>query len=150
MCCKSFIPFHNFLCQTKSKTIKLQSFAKLLFYKLHAHPMTALRPSNLVPTHKQPQQMFSYSLRCIYQHFDTHITLLSVRTQDGGGIEVFVVPFDERSEASTFSISIYDSGSATVSHRLLVSGGCDMLPRVWYHLAVRHTRVRPLFHTVRF
>ena len=140
MCCKSFIPFHNFLCQTKSKTIKLRSFCLT----------SSLRPSNLVPTHKQPQQMFSYSLRCIYQHFDTHITLLSVRTQDGGGIEVSVVPFDERSEASTFSISIYDSGSATVSHRLLVSGGCDMLPRVWYHLAVRHTRVRPLFRTVHF
>ena len=78
--------------------------------------------------------------------------LLSVRTEDGGGIEVSIVPIEKgksspsSTEACTVAISIYDSSRngkrGLPMHHLLVRGGCVLLPRVWYHLAVRHTRSR--------
>lgn len=76
--------------------------------------------------------------------------LLSVRTEDGGGIEVAVVPIEKgvssstTTDACTIALSIYDSGQhkAAPSHHLVVRGGCVLLPRIWYHVAVRHTRSR--------
>jgi PH domain associated with Beige/BEACH/Domain of unknown function (DUF4704) len=57
----------------------------------------------------------------------------------GGGLEVSFVPLG--SSAYTIAVSLFHSGQSTPAHRLEVSG-CVLLPRVWYHVAVRHTRSR--------
>jgi hypothetical protein len=78
--------------------------------------------------------------------------LLSVRAEDGGGIEVSLVPLDEEKgsdsdppSAAALSISIFDSdpdGLEEIEVQRLRVPGCILLPRVWYHVAVRHTRSR--------
>lgn len=81
--------------------------------------------------------------------------LLSVRTDDGGGIVISIVPLEKGgsnssstssslTDACTIAISIYDSDGdfETPSHRVIVKGGCLLLPRLWYHVVVRHTRSR--------
>lgn len=79
--------------------------------------------------------------------------LLSVRAEDGGGIEVSLSPLEEdkaetdssSSVAAALVISIFDSGSDggenVPTHKLRVPG-CVLLPRVWYHVGLRHTRSR--------
>jgi len=92
------------------------------------------------------------------ERFDTSSSdpiLLSARSEDGGGVEISIVPIEQSSngpesgttaDACTIAISIFDSGDSKEreepSHYLIVRGGCVLLPRVWYHLAVRHTRSR--------
>ena len=72
-----------------------------------------------------------------------HPVLLSARTDDGGGVEVSLVPLERQSpNACTVSVSIYDSDKRNVPVRTLKVSGCVLLPRVWYHLAIRHTRSR--------
>jgi hypothetical protein len=94
----------------------------------------------------------------------TYPILFSVRSDDGGGIEISIVPIDQAPsttasansspDACTILITVYDSNSNPAAssennlernvpaHQLKVRGGCVLLPRVWYHLAVRHTRSR--------
>jgi hypothetical protein len=69
--------------------------------------------------------------------------LLNVRTDDGGGIQVSLVPLQQlQSEnACTVAVSIFDSDRPEPVRTITVHG-CVLLPRVWYHLAVRHTRSR--------
>lgn len=67
--------------------------------------------------------------------------LFSARVADGGGIVVALVPLDDNSTGASVEVHIYDSGKQQPSHRARV-GQCILLPRVWYHLAVRHTRSR--------
>lgn len=84
--------------------------------------------------------------------FEKGGVLLSVRGEDGGGIEISVVNVDESTSsdpaatsAAALVISIFDSdpggGEAVEVQRLRVPG-CVLLPRIWYHVAVRHTRSR--------
>jgi hypothetical protein len=75
------------------------------------------------------------------------ITLLSLRTDNtgGAGLQVLLVP-EQTSCACAVRISIFDSNdddsnSNAATHSLDVAG-CVLVPRVWYHLAVRHTRSR--------
>lgn len=79
------------------------------------------------------------------EHFgsSSNVTLISARSDDGGGIEVSLVPLDEKTnDVCTVSVSVFDSGNGNlVAHSVKVSA-CVLLPRVWYHLAVRHTRSR--------
>ncbi|GKY94790.1 hypothetical protein MPSEU_000444200 [Mayamaea pseudoterrestris] len=69
--------------------------------------------------------------------------LLSVRSDDGGGIEVSLVPLSHQpsSDACTVAVSIFDSSQPKPTRTIDVQG-CVLLPRVWYHLVVRHTRSR--------
>ena len=78
--------------------------------------------------------------------------LLSVRTENGGGIEISVRSLDENvhthsagPSAAVLVISIFDShpsGAGEVEAQQLRVPGCVLLPRIWYHVAVRHTRSR--------
>ena len=104
--------------------------------------------------------------------YDQHapIILLSARTDDGGGIQVSLVPLVQQQKqgsqrnlisgrkhpfsssssslasfsdaACTICVSVFDSGHANRPVRTVQVSGCVLLPRVWYHLAVRHTRSR--------
>jgi len=81
-------------------------------------------------------------------------TLLSLRTADGAGVEIRLVPF--ATGAATLTITCYDSvpTPASLSTRSLTSAlqssqpqtarlkGCVLTPRVWYHLSLRHTKSR--------
>ena len=74
--------------------------------------------------------------------------LLSLRAPDGGGVEISLVPLDpnDKSKATVIAVTTYDSGYKETReegqvNRVLLKG-CVLLPRVWYHLAVRHTRFR--------
>ena len=81
--------------------------------------------------------------------------LLSARSDDGGGIVVSLARIENAvSEACTIVVSIYDSSEQHHQHRRggishtsspvhqLTVRGCVLLPRVWYHIAIRHTRSR--------
>lgn len=78
--------------------------------------------------------------------------LLSVRAEEGGGIEISLTQLEEESSSDHLSpsaaalvISVFDSdleGNGRVAVQRLRVPGCILLPRVWYHLAVRHTRSR--------
>ena len=72
-----------------------------------------------------------------------HPKLLSCRAPDGGGIEVTLMPVDGDSKAAVITVTKYDSNAKEeggVQHVTLK--GCLILPRVWYHLAIRHTQSR--------
>lgn len=75
------------------------------------------------------------------------ITLLSARSDDGGGIEVSLVRIPTTASttaACTIAVSVFDSEKKhrdQPAHSVTVRG-CVLLPRVWYHLGVRHTRSR--------
>jgi len=69
--------------------------------------------------------------------------LLSARSDDGGGVEVSLVPLGNKSsDACTVAVSVFNSGHDKRPVHLLKVSGCVLLPRVWYHLAIRHTRSR--------
>ncbi len=81
--------------------------------------------------------------------------LLSVRSDDGAGIEISLIPeptsLSTTSAAAVLAITVFDSPPAhqwgdsaphSTAARTMKVGGCVLLPRVWYHLAVRHTRSR--------
>ena len=81
--------------------------------------------------------------------------LLSLRAPDGGGIEISLVPLEGNDKATVIAVSTYDSGSRMddssahpgeqgkpIHVNRVTLKGCGLLPRVWYHLAVRHTRFR--------
>lgn len=91
------------------------------------------------------------------QKHSDRVILFSVRTEQGGGIEISLVPIDDDVEHSsspsnvrTLAVSIYDSDpsmetntkSMAPNHYLKARGGCVLIPQVWYHVAVRHTRSR--------
>ena len=78
--------------------------------------------------------------------------LLSVRAENGGGVEISVRPLDKHvptdsaaTSAAVLVISIFDSdptGAGEIEAQQLRVPGCVLLPRIWYHVAVRHTRSR--------
>jgi len=78
--------------------------------------------------------------------------LLSVRAEDGGGVEISLMPLRDSSSndlaassAAALVISIFDSdptGQESVEVQRLRIPGCVVLPRMWYHVAIRHTRSR--------
>ncbi len=74
------------------------------------------------------------------------INLISVRTDDGGGWEITLVPLSHTMPkdggACSLIIHIYDAGQAHVPVQTLTVRGCVLMPRVWYHIAIRHTRSR--------
>jgi hypothetical protein len=69
-------------------------------------------------------------------------TLLRVQTDNGAGIAVSLAPIGSLDSAAyTIAVSVYNAGQEMAAHRLEVSG-CVLLPQIWYHVAVRHTRSR--------
>ena len=97
--------------------------------------------------------------------------LFSIRTENGGGIVISIVPIEESvstattdhattntatatPDAYTIAIAIYDSHATTTStptstmnfppsHTIRTARhGIVLLPQIWYHIAVRHTRAR--------
>ncbi|GAX27124.1 hypothetical protein FisN_13Lh328 [Fistulifera solaris] len=76
------------------------------------------------------------------ERFDGNPILFSARSDDGGGIEVSLAKVDNPvSHACTIIVSIFDSNIDEPAHQLKVNGYV-MLPRVWYHLAIRHSQSR--------
>jgi len=71
--------------------------------------------------------------------------LLSCRAPDGGGIEVALQQVDGDSKASVITVTTYDSNVSHHGHhgvQQVKLNCCLILPRVWYHLAIRHTQSR--------
>jgi hypothetical protein len=76
------------------------------------------------------------------ERFDGNPILFSARGDDGGGIAVSLEKVDNPiSQACTIIVSIFDSNTDEPAHQLKVNGYV-MLPRVWYHLAIRHSQSR--------
>ena len=74
------------------------------------------------------------------EHAEHKVHLVSIRTDQGAGWTISLQPLPS-SGAYTIVVSVYDSGHASPTHQLTVSG-CVLVPRNWYHVAVRHTRSR--------
>ena len=75
------------------------------------------------------------------EHFDSErpVELLSARTDQGGGVQVSLVRIlSSPIAACTIAVSVFDNNAAQQT----VVRGCVLLPRVWYHVAIRHTRSR--------
>eukprot|EP00978_Attheya_sp_CCMP212_P002151 scaffold4441_cov48-Attheya_sp.AAC.1 len=88
----------------------------------------------------------------------TRPILLSVRTEDGGGMEVSLETFASSNQnsalgegAATVVVKVYNSkqyaaetvpgkDGATTTETTFRLQGCVLAPRVWYHIAIRHTR----------
>ena len=87
-------------------------------------------------------------------HKDTS-TLLDIRSADGAGISIRLVPF--ATGAATLTVTSYDSAPTPaslsyLSTRTLTAAlhssqpqsvrlkGCVLLPRVWYHVSIRQTK----------
>ena len=88
---------------------------------------------------------FGLSLWFRVESFDPsrYPVLLSTRSDDGGGIDVSLVPLGRKtSDACTVQVSAYNSRKGDIPVKSVVVGGCVLVPRVWHHLAVRHTRSR--------
>ena len=75
--------------------------------------------------------------------------LFSARTHDGGGIDVSLVPLQKKrgsdAQATVIAVTVYDSqaNKKEVSEvQQIKLERCILLPQVWYHVAVRHTRSR--------
>lgn len=76
-------------------------------------------------------------------------TLFSARTHDGGGIDVSLVPLQKKNGSDTpatvISVTVFDSqgkGKDESEVQQIKLERCILLPQVWYHVAVRHTRSR--------
>jgi hypothetical protein len=67
-------------------------------------------------------------------------TLLSVMTSDGAGVEISLIPLKEDETATVVCVAVRDAGHKHAERAMVRN--CVLLPRVWYHLAVRHTRSR--------
>lgn len=75
--------------------------------------------------------------------------LLSARTHDGGGIEVSLMPLQHKKGAGTLAtviaVTVFDSqanGREASEVQQIKLERCVLLPQVWYHVAIRHTRSR--------
>ena len=69
--------------------------------------------------------------------------LLNCRAPDGGGIEVALVPLDQDSKVTVITVTTFDSNAQhETGVQCVILKGCLILPRVWYHLAIRHTQSR--------
>ena len=88
---------------------------------------------------------------------NTDPLILSIRTDDGAGIEIWLDVFNASNDsqntnstgtASTLVVTVFDSTSTLAkssasnlssSHSVRLTG-CPLVPGSWYHLAVRHNR----------
>lgn len=75
--------------------------------------------------------------------------LLSARTHDGGGIDVSLMPLRKKegsdTPATVIAVTVFDSqanGKEASEVQQIKLERCVLLPQVWYHVAVRHTRSR--------
>ena len=66
-------------------------------------------------------------------------TLLRVHTDEGAGLAVTLVP---RTGAFTIAVTVTHAAALAQAPETLEVQTCVLLPRVWYHVAVRHTRSR--------
>ena len=77
------------------------------------------------------------------ERFCNSSVLLRVSNEIGSGLEVSLLPLHKNSKdhasATVLAVSILESGK--VVHCIKVNS-CVLLPRVWYHVGVRHTRSR--------
>jgi hypothetical protein len=77
------------------------------------------------------------------EHFSEPSILLRVTDELGSGIDVSLVPLEKKSgdtaTATVLAVSVLESGKVV---QCIKANSCLLLPRVWYHVAVRHTRSR--------
>mmetsp|Transcript_3651 Transcript_3651/g.5568 ORF Transcript_3651/g.5568 Transcript_3651/m.5568 type:complete len:2959 (-) Transcript_3651:158-9034(-) len=66
--------------------------------------------------------------------------LVTVLSPCGAGTEVSIVSLKSDKAASVIVITVFDAGHANVERAIVKN--CVLVPQVWYHLAVRHTRSR--------
>lgn len=66
--------------------------------------------------------------------------LVSISSPQGAGIEVSLMPLEEDKNATVIVVTVRDAGSTEVEQAIVRN--CVLLPRVWYHIAIRHTRSR--------
>jgi hypothetical protein len=69
-----------------------------------------------------------------------HPILLSIASLQGGGVDVSLMPLEDDKTATVIVVTVRDAGSTEVEQAIVRN--CVLLPRVWYHLGVRHTRSR--------
>ena len=87
-----------------------------------------------------PQNDFGFAtwFRCEHAHHS--VQLLSVRTDRGAGWTISLNPL-AGSGAYSLVVSVFDNGDTAPSNQLGISG-CVLVPKNWYHIAIRHTRSR--------
>lgn len=78
--------------------------------------------------------------RCESFDQEEHPILLSISSRQGAGIDVSLMPLEDDKTASVIVVTVRDAGSTEVEQAIVKN--CVLLPRVWYHLGVRHTRSR--------
>lgn len=66
--------------------------------------------------------------------------LVHVSSPCGAGTEVSILSLENDKAASVIAVTVYDAGHTNVERAIV--NNCVLVPRVWYHLAVRHTRSR--------
>ena len=67
-------------------------------------------------------------------------TLVSIASPQGAGIDVSLMPLEYDKTATVIVVTVRDADSTEVERAIVDK--CVLLPRVWYHLGVRHTRSR--------
>jgi len=81
------------------------------------------------------------------------VILMSCRASNGAGFEVRFVPPSPQQNCAVIQVCVFDSSPPSTASpknldnqekasRILTVRQCVLLPRVWYHFAVRHTRSR--------
>ena len=77
------------------------------------------------------------------EHFSESSVLLRAEDGSGSGIEVSLLPLDTASTSATtptvLAVSTLSEGKPS---QFIMVKSCLLLPRVWYHVAIRHTRSR--------
>jgi hypothetical protein len=77
------------------------------------------------------------------EHFSESSVLFRAEDGSGSGIEVSLLPLDSISTSATtptvLAVSTLSEGKPS---QFIMVRSCLLLPRVWYHVAIRHTRSR--------
>jgi hypothetical protein len=83
---------------------------------------------------------FAVWFRCDAFDQDDDPIILSISSVQGSGIDVSLTSLNEGNAARVLSVTVCDIESSEVETVLVKN--CILLPRVWYHLGIRHTRSR--------
>ena len=98
------------------------------------------RNVNLRQTNWPFRNDFGMALWFRAERFCNSSVLLRVSNEIGSGMEVSLLPLDKKSQSATvLAVSILEAGKVVECIKV---NSCVLLPRVWYHVGVRHTRSR--------
>ena len=78
--------------------------------------------------------------RCESFDQSEHPTLVSISSPQGAGVDVSLMPLEGDKTATVIVVTVRDAGTTEVERAIVRN--CVLLPRVWYHLGIRHTRSR--------